>query len=66
MSSNTATTLSCKETSAAIRLEVLVQPMRQNAEEVAARWREILLNAEGLVTIERILQNVERAADLHA
>ena len=56
----------CEETSVVTLLEVLVQPVRQSAAEVVAKDLEILLSAEGLVTMDRMPEIADRATDLCA
>lgn len=53
-------------TSAVTLLEVLVHPYRKNDEPLAARYRDILLNSEGLTTLTLNNETAERAAMLRA
>ena len=53
-------------TSTVTLLEVLVQPLKRNEIDLVARYREILLNADGLVTVGLLPDIAEKAADLRA
>jgi predicted nucleic acid-binding protein len=53
-------------TSTVTLLEVLVQPFRKNDQELARRYREILLKSRGLTIIPLSAEIAEQAAEIRA
>jgi predicted nucleic acid-binding protein len=53
-------------TSTITLLEVLVQPIKKNNKGLAEKYREVLLNSEGLTTFEILHEVSEIASELRA